>query len=191
MRSCWIILVLVSLLFMLASYGMWPVLHPYLGIVKSWLIEFRQFCHSNPILGYIAYGSLLAAILFLGLPFAMVIMFLAGITYDFWEATMLVTTCRLLVAIAAFLLVRHMMQDTQAEQPALIKKFEGHPKVGLLIARLSPLPDTTVNYAMGASSLGCMQYAAISLIGMIPLTLVCVWIGNQVGSITELIRMLS
>ena len=192
MRSYWTLL-LFTIVIMAAGYAIWPMLHPYMEIIKSWLIGFKQFCHENPLLGYIAYGTLLALILFLGLPFAMAIMLLAGITYDFWEATMLVTICRLLVAIAAFLLVRYIMgeQRDAKPQPVVLRRFKRHPRVGLLLARLSPLPDTTVNYAMGTSSLDCMQYAAISLIGMIPLTLFCVWVGNELGSITQLIKMLN
>lgn len=191
MRSSWKLL-LSTVFIMAVGYMIWPVIHPYMGVIKAWLIAFKQFCHENPLLGYTVYGSLLALILFLGLPFAMAVMLLAGITYDFWEATMLVMACRLLVAVAAFLLVRYIMDDHNTTRPqlAVLKKFECYPKIGLLLARLSPLPDTTVNYAMGASSLGCIQYAAISLLGMIPLTLFCVWMGNELGSITQLIKML-
>lgn len=186
----YILLALIVLFTLLLGYAVWPLLHPYMGQIKFWLIELKQFCHQNPLAGYAVYGMLLSFILFFGLPFSMLIMLMAGITYDFWEATFLVTLCRLMVAIAAFLLVRHLMiENMEKPQPALFKRFERHPKVGLLLARLAPLPDTTVNYAMGAVSINCMQYAAISLIGMIPLSLFCVWVGNELGSITQLISV--
>lgn len=190
MRIYWILL-LFTIVAMASSYVIWPVLHPYMGAVKFALITFKQFCHAHPLLGYVIYALALVAIFLLGLPFAMVMMLLAGITYDFWEATMLVTGCRLLVAIAAFLFVRHMMIESRLPTPAVIKRFQHHPNIGLLLARLSPLPDTTVNVAMGTSSIDCMHYAIISLIGMIPLTLFCIWLGNELGSITQMMKVLS
>ena len=129
MRSSWR-LILFTVVIMSAGYVIWPLIHPYMGNIKSWLIGFKQFCHENPLLGYTVYGTLLALILFLGLPFAMAIMLLAGITYDFWEATMLVTASRLLVAIAVFLLVRYLMdeeRDTKASAGST-EKIQASPQ---------------------------------------------------------------
>ncbi len=190
MRPYWILIGFTVALFAL-DYAFWPAIHPYMGLIKGWLILFKKFCIAHPLLGYAAYIGVLALVLFLGLPLAMAIMLLAGVTYDFWEATVLLTFCRLAVAVAAFLLVRHLVHQERSHrpQPVLLRKFEEHPRVGLLLARLAPLPETTVNYAMGASSLDCMQYTVISLIGMIPLTMLCVWMGNELGSVSHLIRM--
>jgi len=175
----------------LTGYVCWPVIHPYLWHIRLWLIVLKDFCHQNPLLGYVFYSCLFGITLFVGLPFAIAIMLFAGLTYSFWEATFLIVFCRLVVAIIAFIAVRRMINVSAIKrpQPVLIKKFERHPKVGLLLARLSPLPDTTINYAMGTSSLNCMQYTLISLIGMIPMTLLCVWTGGRLGSVSKLIHL--
>ena len=183
---------LLTVLLLLSGYALWPLLHPYFHQIKLGLIAFKQFCRAYPALSYLIYGALFALILFLGLPIATALMLLAGITYEFWQATALVMACRMLVAVVAFILARRMIEPPKRYQqkPWLFRKFENHPRLGLLLMRLAPLPDSTVNFTMGASPIRTHSYVLLSFLGMIPLTVLCIWIGGELGSVTRLMRFL-
>lgn len=160
--------------------------------IKSLLTHFKQFCHNHPSASYLLYGTTFAAILFLGLPFATAAMLLAGITYKFWEAALLIAICRILVAIIVFAIARSLFYvPKNPEKPRIVKKFEKHPAIGLLLMRMAPLPDNAVNYAMGTSSIKGTNYVLISLLTMIPSALIWVSVGNALGSINELVKYFS
>ena len=180
-----------TLLLLAVGYSLWPIFLTHIGEVKALLIALKKYCLTNPWTGYFVYTGILSTILFAGLPIAGIAMLLAGIIYGFWEAFTLVTLCRLITATVAFFVVRRLI-DThdrpKRKVPYIIRKFEHHPNVGLLLARLTPIPDSVVNYTLAASPIKHRDYVGVSLLGMIPDTLLCVWLGNQLGSISHLIR---
>lgn len=185
--------VLITLILCAAGYMLWPFIHANISLVKATLIDIKKFCLSHTWQGYLVYTTILSVILFAGLPLASAAMLLAGVIYGFWEAVTLVTLCRLLTAAFAFFIVRRLLNcdgTPHKRAPYLIRKFEKHPTIGLLLARLSPLPDSVVNYTAPVTPIHHTQYMIVSLIGMIPLTLLCVWAGGQLGSVAQLIRWL-
>lgn len=187
--------ILLAALLLMLGYALWPLMQPHLIQIKAWLIEFKQYSRHQPATSYLIYSGVLMVILLLGLPVATAIILLAGITYGFWEAIMLVTACRLAAAGMGFVFTRHMIDEPRRERyrkkPTLLKKFERNPHIALLLMRLAPLPDSVANYTMGASPIRSSQYLLYSLLGMIPLTILYVWIGNELGSISKLIRFLN
>jgi uncharacterized membrane protein YdjX (TVP38/TMEM64 family) len=174
-----------------------PFVPHYIIHIKSFLISFKHFCQIHPTMSYALYSIVFGVILFLGLPLTISSMLLAGITYKFWEATLLITMCRMLVAISAFIIARHMFEDTHKQKrkhkikPKFIKKFNEHPTIGLFLMRLSPLPDNAVNYAMGSSSIRGKDYIIVSMITIIPFSILWVSVGNALGSVSGLIRFLN
>jgi uncharacterized membrane protein YdjX (TVP38/TMEM64 family) len=87
-------------------------------------------------------------------------------------------------AVAAFLLSRHLMRARV--RPALDGRprlaaaaaavaAEGWRLVGLL--RLSPFPGTAMSYLLGVTGIRLSEYAAGTLLGLIPSVLVFVYLG--------------
>lgn len=188
--------VLVGLLLAVAGYALWPLMLENMAPIKSALITTKKFCLSHTWQGYLIYTTILSVILFAGLPLATAAMLLAGVIYGFWEAVALVTICRLTTAALAFFVIRHMIatdrpvNKRKRQVPYIVRKLEKNPNLGLFLARLSPLPDSVVNYTMPITPIPQTNYLLVSLIGMIPLTLACVWFGHHLGSVSRLVHWL-
>lgn len=182
-----------ALLLTALGYAMWPLLQSNLAAVKLVLLEFRHFCRVNPMASYAIFASVMAGTVLLGLPLATLLMLFAGLVYGFWEAAALVTLSRVAAAFIAFILARALIEETDVpvrQKPYLLRRFEQHPCLSLFIARLAPLPDSVVNYAIAASPIRHRDYIAVSLVGMVPVTLACVWLGEQMGTISRLLNLL-
>lgn len=184
---------LIMLTVLALGYTLWPLAEAHMGHVKQALIQFKSYCRANPWTSYTLYTGLLSAILLTGLPFASIVMLLAGVLYGFWEAAALVTICRLMAAFLSFIIVRHWLYETpplrrREHLPYFLQLFERHPNIGLLLVRLAPLPDSMVNYTVAASPITHRNYLLVSLLGMIPVSIAIVWIGQELGSISRFIR---
>ena len=184
----------------------WPYVSTHTAEIKQALIELVRFSHQHNVIGYLLFAVIFSIVLFLGLPFATLIMLLSGILYNFWEASVLVTICRLNVAVLCFILADRIAQDSEPEKPkkmirrrkrtmrqqTLLEKIQARmqdrQKLTLFLLRLSPLPDNVVNFSVNASSLRLHNYITISLIGMIPFTLFYIWMGDKLGSISKLMH---
>ncbi len=183
----------LGLIIILTVIACWflPDITAHAGTVKTQLIHFKKYCLANTWTGYLLYVSILSTILLAGLPVATVAMLLAGVIYGFWEVATLVTLCRLLAAILTFLIARQLIGRPSTRPfrtPYLIRKFEHHPKIALMLVRLMPIPDSVVNYTIAASTISHRDYVVLSLIGMIPFTLLCVWMGQELGTISSFVR---
>lgn len=153
------------------------------------LTQFKHICTHNTVMGYAIFSAALCIVLFSGFPAATIIMLLAGMIFSFWEAMLLITSCRLGVAISSFSIGQHFANnDGDAKKPRLLQKLEDHPKTALLLMRLAPLPDSMVNYTMLAAPVKAREYALVSLIGMVPFTLFMIYMGESLGSIKSLIQ---
>ena len=180
-----------ALLLLAVGYSLWPIFLENIGEVKALLIALKKYCLANLWTGYFIYAGIFSIILLAGLPIAGIAMLLAGVIYGFWEAFTLVILCRLITAMIAFFAVRQLVDvpdRPKRKAPYIIRKFERHPNVGLLLARLAPIPDSVVSYTVAASPIKHRDYAFVSLLGMIPDVIICVWLGNQLGSISRLVR---
>jgi uncharacterized membrane protein YdjX (TVP38/TMEM64 family) len=103
---------------------------------------------------------------------------------------------RFVTAMITFLLARRVFfqkDDCKPPQPLqlrILRLVESHPNLSVLLVRLAPIPDTIANYSLAAAPVRESHYAVMTLIGMIPFTLLCVSIGQQLGSISHLLRYL-
>jgi uncharacterized membrane protein YdjX (TVP38/TMEM64 family) len=181
----------------LAFHAAWPFLQPHLKEVARALIHFKTYCHQNPYAGYAIYVMITLAILPFGLPISTAVMLLAGIIFSFWEATTLIMACRFAAAMLTLLAVRHVWGETDGETRAgdkgrtakkrLPRMIRNHPNWSVLLVRLAPIPDSVVNYSLAAAPVREDRYALMSLIGMVPFTLLCVWIGQHLGTVNNLL----
>jgi uncharacterized membrane protein YdjX (TVP38/TMEM64 family) len=117
----------------------------------------------------------------------------AGLLFGIGWGSLYVLVGATLGAIAAFLVGRYLLRDWVSQ------KIAGHSKfllidraVGrsgfkiVLLTRLSPLfPFNLLNYAYGVTSVSFREYALAS-VGMIPGTIMYVYIGSLAGSIATL-----
>jgi uncharacterized membrane protein YdjX (TVP38/TMEM64 family) len=114
----------------------------------------------------------------------------AGLVFGVWLGSLYVFIGATLGAIAAFLVARYLARDWAAKKIAGNDKFNAIDravgKEGLkivLLTRLSPLfPFNLLNYAFGLTGVSIQDYI-IGSVGMIPGTLMYVYIGSLAGNI--------
>ena len=142
-------------------------------------------------------GSI-GAIAFIGIYIIATIAFLpafiltlgAGVLFGVWWGSVYVFIGATLGAIAAFLVGRYLVRDWVAKKIAGNDKFSAIDravgKEGLkivLLTRLSPIfPFNLLNYAFGVTGVSIQDYI-IGSIGMIPGTMMYVYIGSLAGSV--------
>lgn len=188
--------VIIILTLTVAFHLAWPYLQPHWREIAAWLLQFKKYCRHHPYIGYSIYACVTCFILLFGLPISTALMLLAGVIFGFWEATTLVMACRFTVAMITFLLVRHAWlkedaSEKRRKQEGIVVRAVGeHPKWSVFLARLAPIPDSIVNYSMAAAPVRDHHYALMTLLGMIPVTLVCVGLGQYLGNISKLVDYL-
>jgi uncharacterized membrane protein YdjX (TVP38/TMEM64 family) len=114
----------------------------------------------------------------------------AGIVFGVWLGSLYVFIGATLGGIAAFLVGRYLARDWAAKKIAGNDKFKAIDravgKEGLkivLLTRLSPLfPFNLLNYAFGLTGVSIQDYI-IGSVGIIPGTLMYVYIGSLAGNI--------
>jgi uncharacterized membrane protein YdjX (TVP38/TMEM64 family) len=117
----------------------------------------------------------------------------AGVVFGLVRGFVIVSISATLGATAAFLVGRYLARDWIAGKIAGHPKFaaideavarEGWKIVGLL--RLSPVvPFNVLNYAFGVTRVSLRDYVVASWIGMMPGTLVYVYLGSVAGDLAR------
>jgi len=118
----------------------------------------------------------------------------AGVLFGVWRGLLIVSTAATLGATAAFLVARYCAREWVARKIAGHPRFsavdravaaEGWKIVGLI--RLSPIfPFTLMNYAFGLTRVSLRDYFFASWIGMMPGTVMYVYIGSLIGDLGDL-----
>ncbi|MPZ21520.1 MAG: hypothetical protein GEV06_27060 [Luteitalea sp.] len=118
----------------------------------------------------------------------------AGFLYGPLVGTLLVSPVSVAAATVAFVLGRTAARDWIAQRMAGVGRFDavdravGHEgfKIVLLL-RLSPLfPFALLNYALGLTRVRLRDYVIASWIGMLPGTVLYVYLGSLLTSATQL-----
>lgn len=120
----------------------------------------------------------------------------AGVVFGVVKGTAIVSVASTLGATAAFLVGRYLARDRVARRIADNERFraideavgrEGWKIVGL--TRLSPaFPFNLLNYAYGITKVTLRDYFFASWIGMLPGTVMYVYLGSLAGSLATLDR---
>ncbi|MGC2423016.1 MAG: TVP38/TMEM64 family protein [Nitrospirota bacterium] len=118
----------------------------------------------------------------------------AGVIFGVVEGSVIVSISATLGATAAFLVGRYLARDWVARKIAGNRKFksideavarEGWKIVGL--TRLSPVfPFVLLNYAYGLTKVSLRDFFFASWIGMLPVTVMYVYIGSLAGDLAKL-----
>jgi uncharacterized membrane protein YdjX (TVP38/TMEM64 family) len=150
------------------------------------------------VLGWVENLGAIGAVAFIAIYIMATVAFLpafiltlgAGVLFGVWFGAIYVFTGATLGSIAAFLVGRYLARDWVAKKIAGNDRFSAIDravgKEGLkivLLTRLSPIfPFNLLNYAFGLTGVSMMDYI-IGSIGMIPGTIMFVYIGSLAGNL--------
>ncbi len=159
---------------------------------QTWLLEALQWINNLGILGAIAFMGLyiLATVAFLP---GSILTLGAGVVFGVVFGAIYVFIGATLGAIAAFLVGRYLARPWVTKKIAMNPKFQAIDQaVGregfkiVLLTRLSPVfPFNLLNYAYGITGVSLKDYALAS-VGMIPGTIMYVYIGSLAGNLATL-----
>jgi pyruvate/2-oxoglutarate dehydrogenase complex dihydrolipoamide dehydrogenase (E3) component/uncharacterized membrane protein YdjX (TVP38/TMEM64 family) len=161
--------------------------------VDRWLLDFVAWIRGAGAAGMAVFVAAYVVATVLFLP-GSILTLGAGFAYGVGFGTPLVWVAANLGATLAFLLGRTLARD------AIARRVTGNPRfaaidqaVGreglkiVLLTRLSPVfPFNLLNYAYGLTRVSLRDYLIGSLVGMVPGTLMYVYLGSLVTSLTEL-----
>lgn len=153
----------------------------------EWLHHFAEWARGQGPAGWIVFGAGYVAGTLLFVP-GSVLTLAASVLFGFWPAALLVWLSATTGASLAFLIARFAARDAIARQVDRHPKFkELDAAIGeqgwkiVLLLRLSPLiPFNLSNYFYGLTKIGFGPYVLSSAVGMIPGTVLFVYLG-QVG----------
>jgi pyruvate/2-oxoglutarate dehydrogenase complex dihydrolipoamide dehydrogenase (E3) component/uncharacterized membrane protein YdjX (TVP38/TMEM64 family) len=179
-------LVLLGVLVVAGSFSAW--------YFRDKLEPALKWIHDLGLWGLVILGGAYLPSALIAFPPAFLLTIAAGAFYDIVPATIAISLGSTLAATCAFLLGRTLargwVEANVAKRP-LFKALdtavaEGGFKI-VLLTRLSPLlPFTILNYAYGLTKVKLRDYVLASWIGMLPGTLLYVYIGSTVGSAAAL-----
>lgn len=161
--------------------------------VQQYVLAFVAWVRNAGVPGMVLFAAayVLATVLFVpGLLLTMG----AGLAYGLVVGAPLVWLSANLAAAAAFVLGRTLARDVIAHRVAGNAKFAAIDRaVGregfkiVLLTRLSPaFPFNLLNYAYGLTRVTLRDYVAASLIGMIPGTVMYVYLGSLLTDVAQL-----
>jgi uncharacterized membrane protein YdjX (TVP38/TMEM64 family) len=179
-------LIAVGLVFIIA-FVLWK--YP----VEQGLLSLVEWIKGQGVFGYIVYilVYIVAAVIFFP---GSIITLGAGFAWGLFVGSILVSIASLLGATVAFLVGRYIARDWVAKKIANNESFKridravaGKGFKIVLLTRLSPIiPFTLQNYGYGLTGVSLKDYFFASWIGMIPGTIMYVYIGSLITEITQI-----
>jgi uncharacterized membrane protein YdjX (TVP38/TMEM64 family) len=161
--------------------------------VHAWLLALIEWIRGAGLVGAALYVVAYVAATVVLAP-ASVLTLGAGFAYGPVYGTLLVTLAANLGAVASFLLGRTALRERVSQRVAGNPKFAAIDAAVaergfrlVLLLRLSPLiPFNLLNYALGLTRVRLRDYVLASLLGMVPGTLLYVYLGSLVTSAAQL-----
>lgn len=152
--------------------------------VKEWVAAFNQWVEGKGVFGYLLFILAYAVATVLFFPGSLMTIG-AGLAFGLWRGFLVVSAGSTLGAALAFLVARYFIRGRVEKAAKDNPKFsaideaigrEGWKMVALL--RLSPLlPFNLSNYLYGVTRIGFWPYLGASWVGMLPGTLLYVYLG--------------
>jgi len=147
----------------------------------------------DPVLAPVAFISLYVLATVLVIP-GSIITLSAGVLFGAWWGSIYVSLASVIGASLAFLIGRYIARDFVS------KKIESHPKFKsvdraisregakiVFMLRLSPLfPFNILNYGLGITNIPFWKYVGASWLGMLPGTVLYVYIGSLFKNLADL-----
>ena len=158
--------------------------------VPKWIEMLRGFFAQAGWWGGILFVAVYVLATVLLIP-ASAMTLLAGGVYGFFAGLLITVLASNLGALCAFVLGRSLLRSRveawARDRPRFEKVREAIGKNGfkiVLLLRLSPLfPFTVLNYMLGVTSISLPRYVAANVVGMLPGTIVFVYVGVLSGDV--------
>ncbi|MDA8870915.1 TVP38/TMEM64 family protein [Rhizobiaceae bacterium] len=174
-----IIIGVVALAALIVAYRLLPI--------SDWVESFRQWIEGLGPVGWVVFVVVYALTTFVLVP-GSVLTLAAGVAFGLWGFPLVILGATLGSSLA-FIAARYVFHDRVQEKVAAYPKFEavnraigeeGWRVVGLL--RLSPaLPFSLQNWFLGLTPVGFWPAQIATFFGIMPGTLLYVWIGSLGG----------
>lgn len=158
----------------------------WLGQLLAWIEAHRETAWLSFVVAYI-----LACVLLLP---GLILTLAAGAIFGLVQGIALVSLASVAGATAAFLIGRTTARDWVRHKAELLPRFRALDRAiarqGFLIVmltRLSPLfPFNLLNYAYGLTAVRVRDYVLASWLGMLPGTVLYVYLGSATASLTQI-----
>lgn len=162
--------------------------------LRDWLAIGIDWVELHPTLAWPAFIGVYVAATVLALP-ASILTLASGFVFGLPLGVVLTSAGSTLGACAAFIVGRYLARDWVAHRIASHRRFEAldlatrHEGFTIVfLSRLSPLfPFNLLNYGLALTSVRFRDYALASWIGMLPVTLLYVYIGAAAGDLRALL----
>lgn len=163
--------------------------------VGRWLLSVVDYVRDAGAIGFVLYMVIYVAATVLFIPGSILTM-AAGFLYGVSGGMALVVPAAIVGATLAFLLGRSVARDAVAERVATTRWFRAVDDVTgsdgfkiVLLLRLSPVvPFSLINYALGVTKVRTRDYVVASAIGILPGTLLYVYLGSVVTTAAQLLK---
>lgn len=161
-----------------------------------WLGQFLTWVES---IG--AWGPVIVAIVYIictifAIPGSILTLGAGFIFQSVWKGTITISIGSTVGCICAFLLGRTILRgwvENKIQHYEIFKAVDSAIALKgwlvVLLLRLSPIvPFNVLNYALGLTKVGLLEYSFCSWLGMLPATIAAVYIGTTLSSITQIIN---
>jgi len=153
--------------------------------VKDWLTSFNESITGLGFIGYVMFAGVYIAATVLFIP-GSILTLGAGVAFGVVWGTVAVSAGSVIGASVAFLIARYIARDRVASRMAQNAKFDAIDRaIGkqgtkiVLLLRLSPVfPFNVLNYLLGLTRVPFWNYVGASFIGMLPGTVLYVYLGS-------------
>jgi uncharacterized membrane protein YdjX (TVP38/TMEM64 family) len=183
------LLAMIAFVLLIGALG---VLARHFGSME-WLVDnetrLRGWVQQNPALVWFAGLAIYTAFSLVPGTSGKAIVF--GWLFGFWQAVLMVDIALTLAAVISFLVARYLLRDkVQAKFKFRIEKLnDGLERDGvfyLLMMRLAHVPFTFVNYGTATTSVPLRTFAWTTLIGILPGTMVFVFVGTRIPTLAAI-----
>jgi len=180
-------IVLVFALAAVVALALVLPMRAWLGAGLAWIDAHRAIAWLVYVAGYVVATVLLVP--------GSVVTLAGGFLFGLVLGVIVVSAGSLLGATCAFLIGRFFARDWVAERIAGLPKFRALYRATandgftiVLLARLSPLfPFNLLNYGLGLTAVSLRHYFLASWIGMLPGTILYVYLGTLAADLTALV----
>jgi uncharacterized membrane protein YdjX (TVP38/TMEM64 family) len=168
-----------------------------LEFLKDRQQSFQEYCVQNPVQAIGAYVALYVLLTALSIPGATVATLAGGALFGLWFGTAIVLFAASIGATLAFLASRYLLQDWvrnhfRKQFDAVDERFKRDGVFYLFTLRLVPaFPFFVVNLLLGLTTMRTWTYYWVSLLGMLPGTVVRVNAGTGLAQIDRLDDIIS
>lgn len=156
---------------------------------EDWL---RNLYAERPVLVFFTAFAIYVVVTALSLPAATALTLICGWYFRFWRAALLVSFASTAGATLAFCLTRYLLREAMQHRygDRLARFNEALERDGafyLFSLRLTPvIPFFVVNAVMGLTPIRVRTFWWVSQLGMLPLTLIWVYVGASAPSLRVL-----